>query len=408
MSSPSPSLKKRRVSKKRKSSWRKHSSKKEVEEYLENKRLDDRTGGPISEKDDEEIFFFGKEATKEEVPDRRSRRQSRSAECHSSIHSLDSHIKPIKSSRAPKENPKAKLFELKYKDPLDVDDGGEMKFYDIWHKKDDSGFPEGDVFVHSRRVCRKMPIKPPRNFGKKSSAAGAIPLPHPGISYNPSFQDHQKVLSDVLEAELKKEKEERRIYNATDAMFPTKDEMPTQETWLEEMSQGLGGIMPGRSNDDEDDDDDDEKEGNRIGISHNAPVRRDNKKTERERKKMMKVRVAEKELRRKKKMEALEKSEKFKLKSLKKQLHRQEMERAARKTRKEWMNEKRMMTRPRKLGKSRFVEPQPPIKLTDELEGSLRLLKLQYLIFIYLKWCRKPKRYRPKVFEKSSYKDVDK
>ncbi|XP_020618292.1 glioma tumor suppressor candidate region gene 2 protein-like [Orbicella faveolata] len=53
--------KRKRVSKKSKQSWRKHTDFKDVEDYLEEERREERTGGPVSEKPDEGLFFVDKE-----------------------------------------------------------------------------------------------------------------------------------------------------------------------------------------------------------------------------------------------------------------------------------------------------------------------------------------------------------
>ncbi|XP_076315126.1 uncharacterized protein LOC143227581 [Tachypleus tridentatus] len=49
---------KARVNKNKKKSWRKHVDIKEVEDYLEEKRVDEKTGGPVSEKPDEALFYL--------------------------------------------------------------------------------------------------------------------------------------------------------------------------------------------------------------------------------------------------------------------------------------------------------------------------------------------------------------
>lgn len=49
-------LKKRKVSKKNKKSWRKNVDIKDVDKFLDNKRLEERLGAPFSERADSELF----------------------------------------------------------------------------------------------------------------------------------------------------------------------------------------------------------------------------------------------------------------------------------------------------------------------------------------------------------------
>ena len=59
-------------------------------------------------------------------------------------------------------------------------------------------------------------VKKPPN---KKAKVSAIESPHPGISYNPSFEDHQELLRDVVDKEMKIMKEERHMNRVTRDMF---------------------------------------------------------------------------------------------------------------------------------------------------------------------------------------------
>merc|ERR1712142_350327 len=80
-------------------------------------------------------------------------------------------------------------------------------------------------------------------------------LPHPGASYNPAYEDHQELLHQAMKIEVRRENKQKVLHDALDAMFPSAEDAPTQETWLKEMSAGLRG-----SKDDEEDDDDDSED----------------------------------------------------------------------------------------------------------------------------------------------------
>lgn len=76
--------KKTRASKKSKKSWRKNTDIDDVEEFLEDKRLEERIGGNFSEKKDDELFVV--ETVAEELEDenqsrRKKRRQDKPLKC---------------------------------------------------------------------------------------------------------------------------------------------------------------------------------------------------------------------------------------------------------------------------------------------------------------------------------------
>ena len=82
-------------------------------------------------------------------------------------------------------------------------------------------------------------LQKPKQFDVKPSALPAIELPHPGTSYNPSYDDHQDLLLDAHVVELEKlKKEERRIRNL-DSKIPKMTYSEIENLWLKEMSSDL-------------------------------------------------------------------------------------------------------------------------------------------------------------------------
>ena len=51
-----------------KKNWKKHSDIKDVEDYLDDKRLQERTGGIVAEKKDDQLFFLDSAAPAESAP----------------------------------------------------------------------------------------------------------------------------------------------------------------------------------------------------------------------------------------------------------------------------------------------------------------------------------------------------
>lgn len=73
MSLMSQSKKRKRVSKKTKTSWRKHIDIEDVNEFLETSRLDERIG-KVSDKPDEELFVIDKTPKKQKLTARAQRK----------------------------------------------------------------------------------------------------------------------------------------------------------------------------------------------------------------------------------------------------------------------------------------------------------------------------------------------
>lgn len=54
---------------------------------------------------------------------------------------------------------------------------------------------------------------------KQTNQVGAIEVPHPGTSYNPSFKDHQALLKEITSKECKIIKEEVHLARVTKKIF---------------------------------------------------------------------------------------------------------------------------------------------------------------------------------------------
>lgn len=51
----------------------------------------------------------------------------------------------------------------------------------------------------------------PQTMFSKTTSLQAVEYPHPGTSYNPTFQDHQDLLKQACEVEAKEIKQEMKI-----------------------------------------------------------------------------------------------------------------------------------------------------------------------------------------------------
>lgn len=63
---------------------------------------------------------------------------------------------------------------------------------------------------------RKRILKPPN---KERTVLPSVEVPHPGTSYNPSYADHQSLLSEVVNKERNLMKEEAHLNRVTKYMF---------------------------------------------------------------------------------------------------------------------------------------------------------------------------------------------
>jgi len=274
----------KRVSKNTKQSWRKHSDIKDVEKHLEEARREERTGGPVSEKPDEGLFFVDKE-TEEITTAGKSKLRSRKRKLLKVDQLLlpESTIKPVGSKKrkiAAKKNKQAESpSDLSSSDeeeersrPLEVKDNKKetTKLFDLWETKDSN---TGDK--HFLTTTRRRNVKKPKTVNRKTSELEAVEVCAPGASYNPTYEDHQSLLQTAQDVEFKKVKEIEKLKRQV--KFLTQEEAANLPTWTEEMGQGLF------VEDDKDDDDaesDDEHEGIPAG-----PVRAVDRKTKQQRRK---------------------------------------------------------------------------------------------------------------------------
>ncbi|VDI08875.1 nucleolar protein 53 [Mytilus galloprovincialis] len=415
--------KKLRISKNKKKGWKKTDIT-EVEEFLEDQRLQERTGGLVAEKKDEQLFIVDKAPEEEpQIQRKRKKKDITNLKCHSHLQ-FDPRIKPARIAH----NLRKPGVERRHERVVERIKSGKKtateiqaqkqsradrklkretrrkehrlfkKSYDLWGTEN----TEEDLPV------KKQKFNPPKHHREKPTLVSNVEIPHPGASYNPAFDDYQALIEKAHNVEVKKAKKEQKLYNALDAKFKKLDKAEIEKTWLTEMSAGLA--------------DDDTVEDNDIGdldldkISVNPPVQREKKKTKIQRNKEKKLKQQEK-LQKTDKAKKLRANEIFRLKSLKKEVKEKE-KKVEQKKEARLKREAANKTKTRKIGKMKFEEPNLEIKLTDELEGSLRLLKpeghlfedrfksLQKRSIIEPRvQARHTRKYKPKVFDKRSHRE---
>jgi len=221
------------------------------------------------------------------------------------------------------------------------------------------------------------------------------------------------LLAEALKIEKGRVKEEERLTRATDEKFPSAEDAPNEATWLKEMSSGLFDDTNTETTTQTE-----EVTGEELmRLSNNPPVRREDKKTEKQRRKEKEIEM-KKQMAMKEKKEKIRKQEIFRLKSVKREVNKRVTDLAAKSAERQ---AKRELTKnkTKKLGKLKFVEPTVALKLSEELEGSLRLLKPEgHVLEDRFKSLQKRniieprlrakhvQKYKPKEFEKKGHRSV--
>ncbi|KAL3874911.1 hypothetical protein ACJMK2_037863 [Sinanodonta woodiana] len=420
--------KRQRLNKNKKKSWRKVDIS-EVEEFLEDQRLQERTGGLVAEKPDDQLFFVEKKVT--DVPKALTRKTSRKVKAQMKLSEYESSqqieqgkIKTPKRARQVLEKlasgkkslterqaeKQRKTAKKERQERLRVRRNLPRATYDLWA---DSTKMDENEDIHYLVVTKKRRVNVPSHLRDKPSVLNAVEVPHPGASYNPTYEDHQELLMKAHNVEKKKQKQEKRLYNALDAQFPKAGQAPTQESILAEMSAGLFGEDEEETNVEQKGQEGDDV----LRLSNNPRVRREDKKDEKQRRKEKEKKEQEKMLQ-KEKEERIHSSTLFRVRSIKAEILRQEKQLLLKAEKRRKLQEEKAL-KTKKLGKLKYDNPDLEIKLSDELVGSLRELKPEgHLLQDRYKSlqkrniveprvkAKKYRRYKRKLYEKKTHKIV--
>lgn len=244
--------KKHKVSKKTKKAWR-NIDVKDVDTFLDNSRLEERLGIPFSERTDTQLFILDKNNVTGNVTSKRSARlalKNKEPRCFASlkphtcvpdpiskrnrVRTKEERMNSILQQREIERKMKG-ILKLKEKEALknrmlakvaaaNRPKRGEIKD-DVWNDTN-TLLPEtvaewmsSDSIRHTSSHLGMKKRKIPSTLRKKPSILPAIEMPHPGISYNPSYSDHQELLHEVTKKELELIKQEEHLDRVTTQMF---------------------------------------------------------------------------------------------------------------------------------------------------------------------------------------------
>lgn len=398
--------KRKRVSKKTKRQWRKHSNIKDIEDFLEEQRVQERTGGLVAEKEDKDLFVVDSGLPSEEkrpkkktkydfrsqplrcyenllpnphipaVPKAKPRgdKRSRSANLprvQNKLHGIFTPREAVKIAEA-RANRKKKRLQMRREDKM-RDKLPEQ--YDIWSEGPKSDLPEklknADPFFlrYTKRTRRKVPA----NYYQKPTKISAVEVVDPGASYNPSFEDHQELLQKVYKDELAHLKKEKHLEQWSKGVtkWPAGK---LEENYLQEMSAGLfEEEKKEEKKEEEEETDKSESKNEEDAPLPNPPATAEMRKTRKQRRIQALIRATERQ-RRAAKDERIRMNDVYRLKKLRNEIKKRE-EATARKRKKLDEKKEKLAAGTKKFGRNRFEDAPMAFKLSDELVGSLRQLQ---------------------------------
>nr|ACO15693.1 CG1785 [Caligus clemensi] len=383
MQAPQP---KKSVSKKNKKSWRLNSDVGDVEDFLEDRRLEERLGGSFDAREDVDLFIVDHAVPKDEPS---NEEKSKPLKCFSSLENHSAIPDPVRVRnrvRTPGERENPLMKHLRKTDKL-KDKVAEIhrkshqikknakpqatrrtKFdFDLWGEQKSSAILNNEWIGKDskKQYLGNKIVKAPKTVNDRTSELPAVELPLGGSSYNPSLSDHKEHLWTAAIAEIKREKAVRKIEKHTTDMFPSR--LQTKEEEFKEMAIGLAGLDPELDKESEA-----EEEVKETEISSTLVTPKP--KTKKQRKKERISRAAEK---RRLLHDANMNKERsiFRLKTFKKELDQLDKDIEEKTKKRQEAKETKRKYQPHQLSRHKFEEMEEPLKLTEELTGNLRTLK---------------------------------
>eukprot|EP00092_Neocalanus_flemingeri_P006855 GFUD01007400.1.p1 GENE.GFUD01007400.1~~GFUD01007400.1.p1 ORF type:complete len:500 (+),score=173.07 GFUD01007400.1:95-1501(+) len=395
-----------KASKKNKKSWRKNVDMTGVNQFLEEKRFEERVGGSFADRPDEKLFTIEKEA--KPVPEKRNRKEVKKLRCFANLEGLpgakdpkpirnftlkpedrenpivrDMKTKKIKSGKIQKKFVDSKLDRQKFQKMKEANKAEAMtrrrtEFdFDLWGASEDPKLPSPEwikplAITHAALGTGKFVPKSAKNRQiSTGTKLPAVEVPDAGASYNPSVDDHQTLLWKAAMVEIAKEKEIQKIERQTTGMFPSRKNAPTEKSYMQEMSEGIVELNADTENTEvEEDADNASEEDSEEDCSNTPGLKPKTRRQKRDKRKRMfeeQKKARERDLK-------IRDSEVARVKSIKKELHVEELQAIVNQDKKQEALEKKM-SGPIKLSNYDYEPQDIEIKLSDELTGNLRNLK---------------------------------
>ncbi|CAF3499714.1 unnamed protein product [Rotaria sp. Silwood1] len=450
------------VARNKKKYWRKISTK-DIEDQLEDVRVQEMTGGRRSEQPDHVLYHIDNErplgSQSPSTEDMESSsiilrsipKQRRSLDLnnlnsykllqpHSSVPppSIDSRQPKDPSSKSTKRLIESqKIIETrqatkkKYQtalkqrseafkknaldkvEKLELDDPHVSQSYDLWNtqnkkKQKVQSFIGPELASYLDQVHQTYDWKVPNHIIKKPSKLPAIDKPLPGTSYNPSYDDHQNLLRKAVDVELEKERKELKLQKNLPTLLTQNAAEPIKQSWLKEMSSGLF---------DNNIEHEQISETNPLSsVSVGKPVKVETKTVQqRNKEKLHKKKQA---LAKATKEKRIQDNKLFRIKSIRKEINTEDVKHKQRQEKRKIDYENREKYGTKKFGRYKFEEADLELNLSDEITGNLRTMKtegnllhdrfksLQKRNIIETRIRAKPTKTKMKKYEKRSVREV--
>ncbi|MFH4975256.1 hypothetical protein AB6A40_001965 [Gnathostoma spinigerum] len=238
---------KSRLSRNKKKYWRKGIDVTDVEEHLLNESVDERQGGVLCQRADDDLFTIDRSPVSSQ---RLTRKQGAFLQRKRLRHEIEQEIGKV----ADKKPSKRSLKKVKHKDkkpvkkvPSDSTEQSNMarsskeKPYDLWETDlsvpIDLDYAEGAE--HFLKTTKKKLPRAPSTLHHISSLLPAVDVLNQGASYNPSVSNYQHYVGEIADAELKLMSEEEKLKKKL-SLAPGETYV-TEEERIAEESAGLIG-----------------------------------------------------------------------------------------------------------------------------------------------------------------------
>uniref|UniRef100_A0A9J2PVL9 Ribosome biogenesis protein NOP53 n=1 Tax=Ascaris lumbricoides TaxID=6252 RepID=A0A9J2PVL9_ASCLU len=417
MGAETKKLNARKSARNKKRYWRKGTRIEDVEEFLNNERIDQQENDVLRERIDSELFTIDRAPQLSSM--RLTRKQIAALNRRNLLQRADDEEKDIK----PSKNTLKKMFPKKKtlaavpprREPVLMAPERRIA-YDLWADDESKETSTEHALIedHYLRSTKRKKPQEPRTLKHIPSLLPSVEVAGPGASYNPTISTYQEYVNDIAKEEVNVEEEEEKLQKAL-SLAPGETYV-SQSDIIAEESEGLFNettIADAELEMDQSDLPSDEQK---------------NKLTTKKQKtrKMRRLEMLEK---RKKLIEKAEKETKraeqlvFTVKKLNKEISKRllHIEKKT-KLRHQRKSAKRLLGTQR-LGRGKFTPEERPFLLSEELPGSLRQLKPQGdVIADRLKSLQKrnmiaipgegrvrsklKKKLRVKISERRSYKEV--
>ncbi|XP_017150837.1 ribosome biogenesis protein NOP53 [Drosophila miranda] len=409
MTAVEPGTKKKRISKKNKSAWRKTDIQ-DVEQFLEDQRQEERIG-TFTEKQDEDLFVLDSTPLKAK-PTVLSIKQKRKLNAKKPMRTFQpmentskvqdpivkrNHVKQKKNGRniemevcnptKPRHrqaNSDRGQYYVKMEQRLADKKSKKTNFdNDIWQDvdfrdkipglKDEKGWISRDLALHIAGNVGKKLVKTHASMHHKTIKGKKFVPPHPGMSYNPALEAHKQLLSEVVEREEGIIKKEQHLKRVTTSMFSKVTPEQRDELRLIEMSEGMDEDADEKEEESEQEEDDTNDSSDKAYRTINAAVERDSKKSKQARRKELKQKELQRKTELKKKLKQ-QTADLIRIKSIRHELDDEAEDLNDLKKRRKQRAEKKKFE-PKRLGRHKFEEPDVDVNMPEDLAGNLRNVK---------------------------------